>query len=713
MNHSFFSDHYDLITPDGVITRIEKINNQQYRAWIEFSNISLNFIGFQLEQHFIEFNLKSTLAQLGLDAHYTHLELDAARGLAFCCLEIQAHGKIAEDLIALLTPNIAIGKLFAADPRRRVRDPEYLRRMFGRSDHQGRPLLSLGGLQGSNDLILEKIDGRSIAYLSLRPGIVQYQPSIQGLLPTIIKALEKGFSLRHLLQLHQYMNAEGIQQVKPEQILLVRTLPLHVRTTFARVVDELLPPGYRHTNARILDPSTAASGDIYELYGSSEVEISDIPLEFYTLEPHREHIFFKDRDQLQNFLEKPELVFEAFKTAPSLQTEKAAVFIVKGTQLKNLIPQDWISCQLHTPQFPGIWHGARQALMVDRFIEQQAEYPYLEAIETGKITSQGVLLTKFFPSPLMKRLILNGRILQCLKGIYFQKPSQLRGDFFSHEDHNFLADLWKFALPIFWVDQQTNSLLQYVQKNENNAGIFTPLSKTTTYLKASVFGVYGSNLLEGNFENELNLLMQGLLNLKETTIHPLLNKQTPLALVTGGGPGAMEVGNRVAKNLDILSCAHIVDFSRKDQIINEQHQNLHVEAKMTYRIDKLVERQADFNLDFPIFVMGGMGTDFEFHLEQVRRKTGAVSPRPILLFGSTDYWEDKITSTFQRNLKSGTIRGSEWISRSYFCIQTAEQALEVYRAYFNQELIISAQSLPNARGFVVVGEPEWLTGKSS
>ena len=54
---------------------------------------------------------------------------------------------------------------------------------------------------------------------------------------------------------------------------------------------------------------------------------------------------------------------------------------------------------------------------------------------------------------------------------------------------------------------------------------------------------------------------------------------------------------------------------------------------MTYRLDKLVERQAEFNLDFPIFLPGGIGTDFEFALEEVRRKVGSVTITPILLLG--------------------------------------------------------------------------------
>src|SRR6185369_80482 len=159
--------------------------------------------------------------------------------------------------------------------------------------------------------------------------------------------------------------------------------------------------------------------------------------------------------------------------------------------------------------------------------------------------------------------------------------------------------------------------------------------------------------------------------------HPLLNSETPIALVTGGGPGTMGLGNRVAKNLGILSCANIMDFrGEKGAVINEQKQNSYIDAKMTYRIDKLVERQAEFNLDFPIFLMGGIGTDFEYTLEEVRRKVGSTHATPIILFGSPTYWKEKITSRFQCNLKAGTIAGSEWVSNCFFCVQSADAALK-------------------------------------
>lgn len=696
------SSDYDLITPDGYLTKITHSTDLTAEAELVIDDIPAKFVGFRIDKEKVIFNIKSTLAQLGVDGVAKEIELDIPQRKALVKLHLFAIGDVAKQMLPLIEVGSYVGKLFAMDDRRRVRDPFYLSRMFGRSDRWGKPLLSLGGLHGSNDLILDKVDGRCVAYLTLKKGVVTYDDSIYGFLPTLAKALKSHFGMRNVLKLVQKFDDEKSRSLQEGQLLLVKTLPLHIRTVFGKVVNELLTPGFHHTSASVLQPNTQESGDIYELYGKSTREITDIPLEFYTLEPYREYVFFSDRDQLQTVLEDPEAFFKAFKTAPENTENRVSTFVVKGEQLQSLTSKDWVVRETHQHEFPGSSQMARQALMVERYIEQQPAYPFLKDMEDNVITSQGILLTRYFPSPLMKRMFLSDQVQRHLKGIYFQIPSRSSGPFFSHEDRSFLHDLAIFGIPVFWVDENSGQMLRYVEKAGHESGMFVPLAKVDVFLKATMFGIYGSNLISGTFEHELYQLLYGLNDLKMHLDHPLLNPELPLALVTGGGPGVMEIGNKVAKKVGILSCANIVDFRAKadvEKVINEQRQNPYIEAKMTYRLDRLVERQAEFNLDFPIFLMGGIGTDFEFYLEEVRRKVGSVRVTPILLFGEKSYWQKKITSNFQCNLESGTIAGSEWISNCFYVAENAKEALEIYRRYFTNQLIVGPQGPVFPEGF--------------
>jgi predicted Rossmann-fold nucleotide-binding protein len=701
------SQHYDLVTPDGRITHLHSISSKRRLATIKIEKISPAFIGYQIDRNLISFNLKSTLAQLGLNGVIQEFHLDRRHHCAEAKVELTAIGSLGAAMLDQLTVGTYIGKLFAADDRRRVRDPDYLMRMFGRCDRHGLPLLSLGGQEGNGSLLLEKIEGRTIAFLSLLDGVLIYKPDIYGFLPTLAKALcENTPYTRQLLQLHQEWEVGVPRIVRPDEMLLVKTAPLHIRTVYAHVVDPLLPAGTHHTTADYLQPDTLASGDIYELYGSSNQIIDTIPLEFYTLEPHREHVFFSDRDQLLASLEDPKSLFEAFATAPQPKDLLAAVFVVKGTQMQELKEGDWITRPAFKYEFPGLSHPARQALMVEKYIEHQPAYPFLKAIEEGLITSQGILLSRHFPTPLLKRMLLSDHVQRCLKRIYFQYPSCSYDEYFSHEDRAMLLDLAKFGIPVFWVDGISGKILQYVLKPEKEAGLFVPVPLVDTFRKSTVIGVYGSSLQEENFEAELKALLEGVLAMREEMNHPLLCKDTPIALLTGGGPGVMEVGNRTAKTVGILSCANIVDFRATPKgVIHEQKQNAYIDAKMTYRIDRLVERQAEFFLDIPICLPGGIGTDFEYTLEEVRRKTGSCPANPVLLFGPVDYWRRKITSRFQINRETGTTKGSEWVSNCFYCIQTAKQGLWVLRKFFENTLKIGKEGPIYSEGFLIVEPP--------
>ncbi len=706
MKPYLYSEHYDLVSPDGEIEKIKLLSETEAEALVLIKNISPFFRGYYIDPQNIFFNLKSTLAQLGLNSETQDISLFQNKKNAEIFIRLKAYSKIAQKILKLLEKGVFLGKLFAADNKRKVRNPYYLMRMFGRCDKKGNPLLSLGGPKGRDDMILEKINGHTVAFLPITKGVISYKQDIFAFLPTLIKLLSaKKYKTREILPIFQTWEENVLPKVVKEKILLVKTEPLHIRTVFAFVASHLMPAGCKHTSACILEPTTTASGNIFELYGSSKEPIEEIPLEFYTLEPHREHVFFQDRDQLQNNLENQKILFDAFKTSPKSPELLTATYIVKGTQLEQLDKKDWIAKEVFKHTFPGLTHPSRQSFLVDKYIQQQPIYPILKAMEDNIITSQGILLCRYFPSPLTKRLLLSPSVLRCLKAIYFQYPSHSTDIYFSCEDRAFLLDLAKFAVPVFWLNETNKTLSRYVVKAEREAGMFVPFHLIEKFSKATFFGVYGSNLLATQFGPELKNLMAGVLELQKTTSHPLLNPDSPIALVTGGGPGAMEVGNKVAKDLNIISCGNVVDFRLKNQsIVREQEVNPYLDAIMTYRLDHLIERQAEFHLDFPICLPGGYGMDFEYALEEVKRKVGATSATPVLLFGSADYWKQKVSGRFQRNIQVGTIKGSEWISNCFYSIDNAKEGLKILEKFCNGTLPIGKQGPIYEEGLCVVKE---------
>ncbi|HKZ00243.1 MAG TPA: hypothetical protein VJ112_03650, partial [Rhabdochlamydiaceae bacterium] len=190
MESYLYPDHFDLASPDGCIIRLKRISPTEAEATVEIKQISSAFVGFQIDPEHVFFNIKSTLAQLGVNGLSTDYFLDRTNLRAEVKVVIRSIGAIAQLMLDQLEVGAYIGKLFAADPRRIVRDPDYLLRMFGRADQFGNPLLSLGGPHEQDVLLLEKVEGRTVACLKLQDGILRYdEKAIVGFLPTMAKAL--------------------------------------------------------------------------------------------------------------------------------------------------------------------------------------------------------------------------------------------------------------------------------------------------------------------------------------------------------------------------------------------------------------------------------------------------------------------------------------------------------------------------------------------
>ncbi|CBZ30731.1 conserved hypothetical protein [Leishmania mexicana MHOM/GT/2001/U1103] len=701
---------FDLATCDARITEYTRANCHEAKATAVINALHPQFRGL-VHGVSCEFLLRSSITQLGVNAVNVGIEIDPKQRCAVVKMDLVALTPLAVLMLDYIAVGAHVGKLFALESNRVVRNTDYITRLLHAVNQRGQPLLVYGTGEAPNwDLRI--VDGRVVAYLPVLPGTFTYSGEIHGLLPTIGMALRKGTAYKDLIRLHQEFH-EGYTRVAASSgVLMVRGYAMHFRTVFGRVVDSLLPKGLHSMSSRLIEPEegladASARERVLVFYGDSIDDLTHVPIEFYTLESYREQVPFSLRKTLADRCSTTSSILRAFKSAPKGDLP-CCTYVCKGGQFTEMHADDWIVTDPKQTTYVGIENPVEQQELVQRYTYQQCEYAILSAIAIGDITSDGVLFTRYFPSPCLKSLLLSRAVCKKLRAIFFTKASRHYGSFFSQDDAAMLGDLNTFGIAVFEVNEQKGEVYQYIRRPGRDAGAFVPLERRHEYVNATFFGVYGSNLVAGDFEAELMTLLSGILHIKKTCQHPLLNETKPLALVTGGGPGAMEVGNRVAKSLGILSCGLIVDFgsvaAKPGATINEQNQNPYVEAHFTYRADKLVERQSDFNLDFPIFLTGGIGTDFEYALEEVRRKVATVPPNPVILFGTPEHWGAKISGRFQANLHSGTIRGSEWICTVPWVVSTGAEALEVYRHFFEGKLPVGPNKPTNDRGFMVAAE---------
>jgi len=96
MESYLISDRYDLVTPDGQITSISRVNDELYEATVSIKNISPAFVGFKIDRQLIFFNLKSTLAQLGVNGIHKEFYLDSINRTAEVKVELHAIGHLAK-----------------------------------------------------------------------------------------------------------------------------------------------------------------------------------------------------------------------------------------------------------------------------------------------------------------------------------------------------------------------------------------------------------------------------------------------------------------------------------------------------------------------------------------------------------------------------------------------------------------------------------------
>lgn len=149
--------------------------------------------------------------------------------------------------------------------------------------------------------------------------------------------------------------------------------------------------------------------------------------------------------------------------------------------------------------------------------------------------------------------------------------------------------------------------------------------------------------------------------------------QSPVHVVTGGGPGIMEAGNRGAFEVGGQSVGlNIV-------LPHEQEPNPYITPELCFQFHYFALRKMHFLMRSIALVCfpGGFGTLDELFEVMTLQQTGKVRRRPILLFGR-DFWSRLID--FDLLVETGMISPGDLGLFQY--VETAEEAWAVLASHY-------------------------------
>jgi uncharacterized protein (TIGR00730 family) len=149
--------------------------------------------------------------------------------------------------------------------------------------------------------------------------------------------------------------------------------------------------------------------------------------------------------------------------------------------------------------------------------------------------------------------------------------------------------------------------------------------------------------------------------------------ETPVVVVTGGGPGIMEAGNRGAYESGGKSIGlNIV-------LPHEQAPNPYITPELCFQFHYFALRKMHFLMRSIALVCfpGGFGTLDELFEVMTLKQTGKVRQRPILLFGRK-FWEKLIN--FDHLVETGMISPDDIQLFSY--VETAEEAWKILAEHY-------------------------------
>lgn len=662
--HSKLYPYDDVITDDGYLWAAA-LEGDALRAIVAFDNISQRFVA-RAPSGEVRFILRSRICQLGLDAELNHIERrSGGTGRLECTVTLRrCRGlPLAEavmDFLANCRKQVPLGKLFNRLPRRQLAFEEIIQNLGHRVD--GAPVIEVNEYSRAvEDVIVVPLDD-----------VVYEIPSganVNG--EQILYLLTQG-TRKDLELLRRPVPRETPHTVPARGWLLSRLPVFTVREHFALVDRVMLNgqpvPGLRHASAKLFDPLSyrePATPAMVELFNDTdeELRVDGLGLKLYRPERRRCSVQAPCRSRLgalvapgSNLAQRMDAALKGSELGGAKRIKHAA-FVVDAAELESL-EHHKSSAVVEVRD-----RAAAEAGSAALDVRECPEFDILDEISQGYIKASGCLLSYYFP-----RWDVASRIEVCrdkLCALVFRRPSYSNGLFFSEYDVLRLKYFRELGIRVVWMRDDG----PYEYHIRNDCGFFLKPDIEEAFRAATFFACYGSSAnVDPRVERDLPAFLE--------RVSALFGQ---VGVVTGGGPGLMEVANRVASQQGMLSacCALSTEFSLFPQEVNR-----HCNVLMFFDEYCRHIRQKNFAIArFPIFFPGGLGTLEEVGIEMCNWKLGVRRPAPYVFIGR-DFWRGMMAH-LGRAAETGMVDAKTL--KNVFVVDDLLEAAAVYEGFVSSD----------------------------
>ncbi len=277
--------------------------------------------------------------------------------------------------------------------------------------------------------------------------------------------------------------------------------------------------------------------------------------------------------------------------------------------------------------------------------------------------AEATILLRFFPNLKEHLQLMHAANRNRISRIVFRQASFEHDRFLSARDHSRLADYEDLGVEVLWLNDEREHLV--VHRFRGRRGFFCELDKVARFDQALLIAVYGS--VKELPPPEVEKLTQ-LISLFREFFGP------DVALITGGGDGAMKQATEFGRSLDLLVGASYLE-------IEDQKGNQNTDFYQCFQENCRHSRQRWFEIaSFQIFCLGGLGTMEEIGMTLTDMKLNVIGRAPLIFFGrredETLYWEFLCR---QLQVIADEGRGPEWLRSHVLMTDDPAEVASFYR----------------------------------